>query len=137
MIKLAIVGKSGFKISRYELGKKGKAYSVDTVRHFRKILPKKTRLYFLAGADIINNVTSWKESKKLFALCDFIILSRSGFGLEAKGAGFKMLDAKTLDVSSTMVRGLLQENKPVTGLVPRLVEDYIIRKGLYRKASAL
>jgi len=137
MIRLAVSGKKGFNVSRYELDKKGKAYSIDTVRYFRKILPKRTRLYFLTGADVINGLDAWKESEKLFTLCDFVIFSRPGFRLGPKESGFKTLDINALDVSSTMIRGLILENRPINGLVPGPVEAYIAREGLYRQGLNL
>jgi nicotinate-nucleotide adenylyltransferase len=134
MIQLALSGKPYLDVSRYEIDRKKKVYSIETIRHFRRVFPKDTRLFFLIGADSLKGLNQWKDLKKLFNLCEFVVFSRPGFNL----SGFRLKpDIKTveinaLDISSTVIRQRIKKGKSISGLVPKPVADYIRRKGLYK-----
>jgi nicotinate-nucleotide adenylyltransferase len=137
----------------------GASYSVDTVRRFqREICRPGDRLYFLLGADSFLEIGTWKEYETLLGLCDFVVASRPGVSssalrqaipqrLLAKRAGDShsdrhaipllrttvyLLDTVASLVSATAVRRRLDLGRSVRGLVPRAVEDYIIKQALYR-----
>jgi nicotinate-nucleotide adenylyltransferase len=137
----------------------GASYSVDTVRRFqREICRPGDQLYFLLGADSFLEIGTWKEYETLLGLCDFVVASRPGVSsnalrnvipqrLVAKRAGDSrsggsaipllrttvyLLDTVASRVSATAVRHRLDHGRSVHGLVPRAVEDYIIKQALYR-----
>ena len=59
-------------------------YSVDTVRHFRRVYHHAgDRLYFIIGADAFLDIPTWKEYETLLGLCDFIVAHRPGIRAEA------------------------------------------------------
>ena len=133
MIELAISGKPDFSVSRCEISKKKKVYSVDTVAHFKKAFPKNTQLFFLAGADSLKGLNWWKESDRLIGLCEFVAFSRPGFELDTKKTPrIKAIKMAALDISSTGVRERIKEDRSIAGLVPKAVADYIKQKSLYR-----
>ena len=47
------------------------------------------------------------------------------------GVSVHLLEKPMLPISSTMIRNLLDEERPVSGLVDPAVEQYIYRKKLY------
>ena len=51
---------------------------------------------------------------------------------EKYGADIIVLNMIPVDASSTEIRNLIKEGKPLTGLVPPEVEEYIIEHKLYR-----
>jgi nicotinate-nucleotide adenylyltransferase len=134
MIELAISGRACFDISKYEIDKKEKVYSIQTVRHFKRFFPRGTELFFLIGADSLKGLDKWKESHKLFDLCEFAVFSRPGFKLSGFQSKFCISKIKidALDISSTQVREFINQGKSISRLVPKPVKDYINRKGLYR-----
>jgi nicotinate-nucleotide adenylyltransferase len=132
MIRLAVWGKPYFEVSRYEIDRKERVYSVETVKHFKSVLPKGTELFFLIGADSLKGLDKWRDSKKLFNLCEFVVFSRPGFNLGRKTQGIRAVKIDALDVSSTQVRELIKQGKSISGLVPKPVAAYIMRKHLYR-----
>ena len=132
MIELAISGKPDFSVSRYEINKKKKVYSVETVAYFKKVFPKNTQLFFLAGADSLKGLSRWKKSDRLIGLCEFVAFSRPGFELDTKTPRIKTINMTALDISSTCVRECIKKDKSITGLVPKAVADYIKQKSLYR-----
>ena len=58
-------------------------YSFDLVRRYRKRLPSGAHLYFLIGADAFLEIRSWREPEVLLDSCDFLVVSRPGFRLDA------------------------------------------------------
>jgi nicotinate-nucleotide adenylyltransferase len=132
MIKLALSGKPYFDVSRYEIDRKKKVYSVETIRHFKKVFPKDTQLFFLIGADSLKGLDKWKDSKKLFNLCKFVVFSRPGFKWSKKTPGIKAIEIDALDISSTQVRSFIKQGKLIRSLVPKPVADYIHLKRFYR-----
>jgi nicotinate-nucleotide adenylyltransferase len=135
-------------------------YSVDTVRHFKlKHHATRPHIYFLVGADSFLDIPTWKDYETLLGLCDFIVVSRPGFNLDAlrlvippelfgrRGAAHAPLDPRAITlkrtvvyildtvashVSATEVRLRLDRNESIHGLVPQRVEEYITKKAIYR-----
>ena len=162
MVALACSGEARFVPSLAEannVSAAGASYSVDTVRRFqREICRPGDQLYFLLGADSFLEIGTWKEYETLLGLCDFVVASRPGFSsnalrnvipqrLLAKQSAdsrsdhsaipllrttVHLLDTVASRVSATAVRHRLDHGRNVHGLVPRAVEDYIIKQALYR-----
>ncbi|NIT55796.1 MAG: nicotinic acid mononucleotide adenylyltransferase, partial [Aliifodinibius sp.] len=59
-----------FSISEIELKAKGTSYTIETIRALKKIYPTEHfKLYFLMGADNINQLYLWKQPEELIQLC--------------------------------------------------------------------
>lgn len=80
MIRLAFSDDPDFVVSDVELKRSGFSYTIDTVRHFKSILPENTKLYFIVGLDAFLEVDTWKSYKDLFLLIPFIVMSRATTG---------------------------------------------------------
>lgn len=134
MLKLAIRDLPGFEISDYELKKKTKSFTIDTVRFFRKTLIKGDKLYFIAGSDIIEQIESWKDWRKLIKEVHLLIMARPGFkaGKKASKLG-TFIEIKNIDISSSDIRKMIKKGLPVTYMIPEAVEKYIYDNKLYRK----
>ncbi len=63
-------------VSDVELKRSGPSYTIDTVRHFKSILPEDTRLYLIIGIDAFLEIDTWKSYMDLFLLTPFIIMTR-------------------------------------------------------------
>ena len=128
-------------------------YSIDTVRHFRRQLRAHERLYYIIGADAFLHIPTWRSYEALLDSCDFIVASRPGFKLDAlrlvippellgrergdrhtivlRHTSVHLLDTVRSHVSATEVRERRRQHKPIHGLVPVRVEEYILRQALY------
>lgn len=71
-------------ISDVELKRSGPSYTVDTVNHFKSILPYNPSLYFILGIDAFLEIDTWKSYSDLFYLTAFIVISRPG-GVDTEG----------------------------------------------------
>ena len=158
MVAIAAAGHSEFIPSLAEAppksGRTEAFYSIDTVRHFRREHPRE-RVYFILGADSFLEITIWKSFEALLDFCDFIIASRPGFRIEAvrrvlparmlggkparepsaialRKSTVHLLTAVSSDVSSTEIRRRRKRGASIHALVPKGVEDYILKQALYR-----
>ena len=72
LVERAIRPHPRFKLSEVELKRKGRSYTVDTLRFFKKRLGAKAQLYFLAGADNAKTFSRWKSPQQVLKLCRFV-----------------------------------------------------------------
>ncbi|MAF33124.1 MAG: nicotinate-nucleotide adenylyltransferase [Desulfobacterales bacterium] len=78
MVRLSISTDSSLYISDVELKRSGPSYTIDTVLHFKSILPKNDHLYLILGLDAFLEIDTWKSYKDLFLLASFIVMARPG-----------------------------------------------------------
>ncbi len=76
MTRLATSNTPGFSASDVELKRSGPSYTIDTILHFKSVLPKDTELYFILGLDAFLEIDTWKSYMDFFSLIPFIILTR-------------------------------------------------------------
>ena len=91
MIRLAFSDDPNYEISDVELKRSGPSYTIDTVRHFKSISPKNTKLYLIVGLDAFLEINTWKSFKDLFLLIPFIVMYRSVGGKEPKTSAWESL----------------------------------------------
>lgn len=77
MISQALIPYPGFEISDVELKRPGPSYTIDTIRHFKRIMDKNTTLYLLLGLDAFLEIDTWKSYSDLFLLVPFIVIMRT------------------------------------------------------------
>ena len=135
-------------------------YSIDTVRAVRRRLRQHDRLFFLVGADAFLDLPHWKEFRRLLDAVEFIVVSRPGFEVDAirqvappdllparrlaprdgtirlRHGAIHLLHGVDAPVASRDIRQAVRARKPITGLVPKLVEEYIGKEGLYGTSAA-
>lgn len=148
MIEMATRGNNYFRTSRAEIRRQGISYTIDTVKLFAR---KFDDIYFLVGFDAFADIGLWKGFQELFSYANFIVMARPGRMVEGLPESLKqqvhVVDGTTwehasgkriflhhitqLDISSTRIRELLRSQRSVKYLVPRAVEHYIKKKGLY------
>ena len=156
MVTLACAGISDFVPSLVEGPEEsgGKTnYTIETVRRVAGRLAPSDRLYFLIGVDAFLDLPHWRESTALLEALSFILVSRPGFpiaeiarvipnelraGPEAassiplRRSTIHLLTTVEADVSSSGIRQAAAAGKPLGGLVPDAVADYIQKQELYR-----
>lgn len=80
MIRLAVSSSPDIMksvvISDVELKRSGPSYTIDTVFHFKSILPEDSRIYFILGLDAFLEIDTWKSYMDLFLLTSFIVITR-------------------------------------------------------------
>ncbi len=146
MTVIATASNNKFFVSRIEIDRKGKSYTIDTVRELRKIYGKQVSLYFITGADAILEILTWKDTEEIISLASFIAATRPGYDLskidELRDTLFEsrqesnrkifIMEVPALAISSTDIRHRVKKERPIDYLVPEGVSHYIIKHGLYK-----
>ena len=160
MVALAARGEPAFVPSTLESPKPDGQpnYSVETAHAMRQTLRPRDQLYFILGVDSFLDLPNWKNYRRLVELADFIVASRPGFGsrqllaslvngdpsaggrrpgsipVGPNGAGVHVLSGVRAPIASREIRRAAATGRPLAGLVPPLVEEYIAKESLYRPA---
>ncbi len=143
MVRLALEGHDArVKFDDTALDQPAPAYTADTLALAHAAYPDDS-LYFIAGADSIAH-SVWRRLDEVAALVErFYIIPRRGStwsdveavigSLEPSlRARFMPLELMIPDTSSSEIRALVARGQSIRGLVPREVERYIERRGLYK-----
>ena len=136
MTVIATASNPGFTVSRVDINRPGMTYTVDTLRDLAKHRPD-AELFFITGADALEQILSWKDSTELLSLAYFIGVTRPGHHLDGSHLPpdrVRLLEVPALAISSTDCRRRVQEGQPVWYLVPDGVVQYINKHRLYRQA---
>ncbi len=131
-------------------------YSVETVTKLRKSLTPRDQLYFLIGLDAFLDLQQWKTPERLLDAANFVVVPRPGFPLQEvlnvlpprivrgvpspgrngsvrlRRTKLHILSGVNVRVSSHEIREAIRQGRPVTGLLPPLVEEYIVKHELYQ-----
>ncbi|MDC7121186.1 nicotinate-nucleotide adenylyltransferase [Cellulomonas fimi] len=137
MTVIATASNPRFTVSRVDVDRPGLTYTVDTLRDLKTLRPD-ADLYFITGADAIEQILTWKDAEELFAMAHFVAVTRPGHTLSVDGLPadrVSIQEIPALAISSTDVRARARAGQPVWYLVPDGVVQYIAKHRLYRGQS--
>ena len=126
-----------FLCSDIELNKQTN-YTFDTLTELSQQNPE-NEYYFITGADMFLSLPKWYRAEELMEKFKFIAIDREGSFEEKKEQFEKVLsltnavvvNIKTPEISSTMIRAAVKQGKSISAFVPEAVENYIKENGLY------
>lgn len=135
MVKLSIEEDERFLLDDYELKNEGISYSIKTLNYIYKNYDIEGKIALIIGADLIKDFHKWKEPKKLSELADIIAVNRGDndnlYKENIEKYNIKVIIAPRIDISSSLIRERIKENKGFRYFVNNKVYDYIISKNLY------
>ncbi|MCL2839675.1 MAG: nicotinate-nucleotide adenylyltransferase [Defluviitaleaceae bacterium] len=133
MTLAAICETPSFEVSRMEIDRSGYSYTIDTLKRLKEICPLGSKIFFVIGADMFEDMFSWHKVEELLTLCEFVVVSRPGYKIthETHGATVHMLEGLQLEISSTDIRERFKADKPVSSLMPHTAETYARTHNLY------
>jgi nicotinate-nucleotide adenylyltransferase len=152
MLEMATRNNRLFRTSKVEMRRGWVPYSIDTVKVFSRRFDD---VYFLVGLDAFSDIGLWKGCDELFQYANFVVMVRPGRRMEGfpkslkgqvnaindstwehvSGKRIYLHNITQLDVSSTRIRDLSNAGKSIRYLVPRQVELYITKRGLYTNSG--
>jgi nicotinate-nucleotide adenylyltransferase len=161
MVRLAIADQPAFVLDAREVERSGKCYTVDTLRELRAELGPDQPLCLLMGGDAFLQLDTWHEWEQLFELAHIVVGYRPGFTLEERihtatpklqshyqqrlcaaqvlsqkpAGGIAELAIPKLEISATLIRSRVAENRSIRYLLPNAVADYIHQHQLYKHAK--
>ena len=136
MTVIATASNPRFTVSRVDIDRAGPTYTIDTLRDVRGDYPD-ADLYFITGADALSSIMSWHDWEDMFALAEFVGVTRPGYELteDMLPADIQervhLLDIPAMAISSTDCRERAAAGRPVWYLVPDGVVQYIAKHRLY------
>lgn len=141
MTAMATYSNPYFHVSSIELDRPGPSYTIDTIYELIDKFGPQTEIYFITGADAIQEIPTWDRIEELLGLCQFIAATRPGcvpsvdnikeyFGELGKDR-IHRLNTPELEISSTDIRARIKKSYSIKYIVPESVENYIIKEGLY------
>ena len=134
MLKLAVQKKPFFHVNTLEIERRGKSYSVETMKALRRAYGKKAEFFFILGTDAVAEIFTWKDVNKFLKMCKLIVVERPGFsfkGVKKELPCIHSVSMTHIGISSSQIRQRLHEGKPISHLVPEKVEEYIKKYRLY------
>lgn len=143
MIHLALARIEAFDSCDLELHRQGVSYSYDTVMQLRQSLSEDVELYWIIGADRLDDLLHWYRIEELAAaLNGFIAVNRGGMTSSTQvqlerlpewlHRNIHCVTMDCIELSSTTIRERLRRGESVAGDVPDEVIQYIQTKGLYK-----
>jgi nicotinate-nucleotide adenylyltransferase len=136
MTVIATASNPRFSVSRVDIERGGTTYTIDTLRDLHEIHPD-AELFFITGADALEQILSWRQAEELFSLAHFVGVTRPGYPLDSRhlpAGSVSLIDVPAMAISSTACRERVASGLPVWYLVPDGVVQYISKRDLYREA---
>ncbi|RTL68223.1 MAG: nicotinate-nucleotide adenylyltransferase [Pseudonocardiaceae bacterium] len=137
MTVVATASNPRFSVSRVDIDRGGPTYTADTLADLRKTNPD-AQLFFITGADALEQILSWRKLDELFENAHFIGVTRPGYELDGDhlpDGAVSLVEVPAMAISSTDCRRRVAEGRPVWYLVPDGVVQYISKRSLYRKPT--
>lgn len=141
MIELAINSNKDFILSDFEMNRNGIIYTADTLRMLKEI-NNEINLFFIMGADSLLAIETWHSPEEIFRYCTIVVADRdyqykriTKYIEEIKkkyDAKIEFIKSPVINISSSDIKNLINENKSIKYLVDDKVRDYIIENQLYK-----
>ncbi|MBU0472694.1 MAG: nicotinate-nucleotide adenylyltransferase [Bacteroidetes bacterium] len=135
MTKLAVEKYSDFRVSDFEIKKNGVSFSIDTIKHFKKIYKN---IELIIGYDNFLVFDKWYKWEEILELVDVIVLRRffeRPIEPKIKADKFIFVDSPTIEINSTTIRERSLNNLPIDLLVTPEVLNYIKENNLYSRQN--
>jgi nicotinate-nucleotide adenylyltransferase len=145
MIKLAIADHETFEVNDCELKRSEPSYTLETVRQFQAEYGSEYSIYWLVGADSIDELLNWHEITDLIDECNLAVMYRAGFdkpdfaGYEEQWGSSRtkklqrnIIPTPLINISSTDIRKRLAVGQDVAQMLHPAVVSYIHGHGLYK-----
>jgi nicotinate-nucleotide adenylyltransferase len=133
MLAAAVKPYKDFAVSRYELRRKPPTYTFQTAAYFKRLYPG-SKLFFIIGMDSLAELKTWKKIGSLTKQLLFLTGKRKGAKATGQGpvdSSVRILKSRLPAVSSTQIRRLVSEGKPIKGLVPPGIEKILLDSRIY------
>jgi len=129
MVSLAIDRNNRLGISDIEFKMPRPSYTIDTLTYLQDKYPG-YEFVLIIGEDNLASFPKWKNYEQILEFFQVYVYPRSGSAasLLKDHPKIKMVPAPMLDISATLIRDCVRENKSISYMVPESVESYIQQK---------
>lgn len=138
MLRLALPGETGARVSTIELAEAGPRYTVDTLCALKAEHPD-AQLAFIVGFDSLLEMPAWREPERILAEHRVIAVDRPGVDRSSLDPDLAcrvmLVEGNPFAISASQIRRRVAGGLSIRHLVPGPVEEYIRARGLYRAAA--
>ncbi|WP_370089264.1 nicotinate (nicotinamide) nucleotide adenylyltransferase [Ekhidna sp.] len=133
MVNAAIADDYQFRSSDIEFNMPRPSYTIDTLTLLQDKHPDK-KFHLIIGEDNLESFPKWKNHEKILEHFGLIVYPRphSKPSELSESGNVRMIEAPEVDISATLIRKLIKEEKSIKYLVPDSVEALIKSKGFFR-----
>ncbi len=139
MTLLATASNPAFSVSRFEIDRKQISFTIDTLRHFHTLYPKRLAPTLILGYDAVRDFPTWRKPESVIELCDIAAVARPGQSdehlkpiLGSLSHKISLVRGRLLDISATDIRRRSAAGLSIRYILPPDVENYIHKHGLYK-----
>ncbi len=141
-VKIAVDSNPRFFVSSFEVERNKPSYFINTLLHLINE-EKYAEYYLIIGEDAFLRFHLWKDYEKILELSKIIVAKRfdgsfenTKLYIERYLANFAsriyFLEHPLYPISSTLIRSRIKSGKCISYLLPKKVEEEILRNGYYR-----
>ncbi len=134
LVNAAIEGNTKLKSSSIEFKLPQPSYTIDTLQYLTEKYPKR-KFSLIMGGDNLMGFHKWKNYEKILSNYTIHVYKRNGSNtseLQKKYPTINFLEVPLLDISSSLIREMIQQKKSVRYLLPDKVFDEVIKSRYYR-----
>lgn len=131
MLSIAIKGVPQLDICDIELTMPRPSYTINTLRLLAQRYPNKD-FHLIIGSDNWQQFDRWREYQSILDDFGVIVYPRPGYPVTNPNVdGMELVEAPTVNISSTFVRDAIARGRNMEYFVPPGVLKYIMDNGLY------
>ncbi len=144
MVKAAIASNSNFEASTMELDRDGPSYTVETVKQVIGMYDNEVAVSLIIGGDNLPFLKTWHKYEELLSICRLLVAPRlryvtpeqssvtlvqpdTDFSAIGVSADIQAIDFPGIAISSSTIRKRLKEGRSVLYMVPREVNDMLLK----------
>ena len=130
MVELAINDYPNLRASNIEFTLPKPSYTIDTLIHLKEKYPEH-EFALIMGSDNLENISKWKNAAILLRDYPFYVYPRPGFVPSEQFENINIIEAPLMEISSTLIRTAIKENKNIKPMLPPKVWEYLDGSNLY------
>lgn len=134
LLTLAIEDNLDIRASDIEFNLPQPSYTIDTLTYLKEKYPQH-EFSLIMGGDNLVGLHKWKNYELLIENHKILVYKRPKYEIPelANHENVEMFDAPLLDISSSYIRKLIQQEKSIRYLVTDKVYHYLQENPIYRK----
>ena len=128
-----LLEEKGIRVSDIEFSRKGKSYTIDTVKILKKKFPNYD-FFWVIGSDIVKTKSykKWKNWAELVSLIKFLVIPRAGFKIKKVSSPLILAKAMIDKISSSEIRARVKQGLSIEKFVTPKTKEYIRKNDLYK-----
>lgn len=134
MLTTAIKGAQNIDLCDIELSLPTPSYTINTLEALATAYPNK-RFKLIIGSDNWAAFDRWKSGPRILEKFGVIVYPRPGYPIEAHVDGMELVNAPTVNISSTFIRKSIAKGRNMEFFLPGGVYKYILNHKLYHSQN--